>query len=46
MKMKQKFLAKYSQDLLVGNEETALCLEYLNKDEAEAYKNNHNNMVC
>lgn len=33
MKMKQKFLAKNSQDLLVANEETALCLEQLNKDE-------------
>lgn len=31
-KMKQKFLAKYAHDLLVGNEETALCLEQLNKE--------------
>lgn len=30
--MKQRFLANYSHDLLVGNEETALCLEQLNKD--------------
>jgi hypothetical protein len=31
-KMKHKFLAKYAHDLLVGNEETALCLEQLNKE--------------
>ena len=30
--MKQLFLEKYSQDLLVANEETALCLDELNKE--------------
>ena len=43
-KMKQKFLANYSQDLLVGNEETALYLEQLNKD--YRLKNAHKKSVC
>lgn len=29
---KQKFMEKYSHDLLVANEETAICLEELNND--------------
>ena len=31
-RMKAKFLGEYAHDLLVANEETALCLEKLNKD--------------
>lgn len=44
MKMKQRFLARNSHDLLVGNEETALCLEQLNKDDVTS-QNNHSNSV-
>ncbi len=37
-KMKQKFLDQYSQDLLVANEETALCLEELNTERKKLKK--------
>ena len=36
--MKQKFLEKYSHDLLVSNEETAVCLEQLNRDKIKRKK--------
>ena len=35
-KMKSCFMDRYSNDLLVANEETALCLEELNRDENAA----------
>lgn len=42
--MKKKFLEKYSHDLLVANEETAICLEDLNNDKrSSGFKSKNSN---